>query len=154
MGTSAIEQGSARAHRAGRAGGRLRTIHYGIGPIGAEIARVAAAREGVEIVGAVDIDPAKVGRDLGEVVGLDRALGVPIVASAVGAMQDVIEHEVSGLLVPPEEPAALAAAIEATGTGVLAEPMSELEGMSDDELAALLAAADAVRAKQADVADL
>ena len=76
MGTSAIEQGSARV------GGRLRTIHYGIGPIGAEIARVAAAREGVEIVGAVDIDPAKVGRDLGEVVGLGRALGVPISGSA------------------------------------------------------------------------
>jgi len=35
--------------------------------------------------------------------------------------------------------AALAAAIEATGTGVLAEPMDELEGLSDEELEALLA---------------
>ena len=35
--------------------------------------------------------------------------------------------------------AALAAAIEATGTGVLAEPMDELEALSDEELAALLA---------------
>jgi acyl carrier protein len=34
---------------------------------------------------------------------------------------------------------ALAAAIEATGTGVLAEPLDELEGLSDDELSALLA---------------
>jgi glycosyltransferase involved in cell wall biosynthesis len=40
-----------------------------------------------------------------------QTFGVPIVASAVGAMQDVIEHEVSGLLVPPENPSALAAAI-------------------------------------------
>ena len=99
MGTSASEQGSARAHRAG---GRLRTIHYGIGPIGAEIARVAAAREGVEIVGAVDIDPAKVGRDLGEVVGLGRALGVPIVASAgellAATKADVVLHTTGSYL--------------------------------------------------------
>jgi len=35
--------------------------------------------------------------------------------------------------------ATLAAAIEATGTGVLAEPLADLEALSDDELAALLA---------------
>jgi glycosyltransferase involved in cell wall biosynthesis len=40
-----------------------------------------------------------------------QTFGVPIVASAIGAMQDVIENEVSGLLVPPEDAAALAAAI-------------------------------------------
>jgi glycosyltransferase involved in cell wall biosynthesis len=41
-----------------------------------------------------------------------QTYGVPTVASAVGAMQDVIEHDVSGLLVPPEDPAALAEAIQ------------------------------------------
>ena len=40
-----------------------------------------------------------------------HTFGVPIVASAIRAMQDVIEHEASGLLVPPGEPAALADAI-------------------------------------------
>lgn len=40
-----------------------------------------------------------------------QTFGVPIVASAIGAMQDVVEHERSGLLVPPENPPALAAAI-------------------------------------------
>lgn len=40
-----------------------------------------------------------------------QTFGVPIVASAVGAMQDVIENEISGLLVPPENPDALATAI-------------------------------------------
>lgn len=40
-----------------------------------------------------------------------QTFGVPIVASAIGAMQDVIGHERSGLLVPPEDPAALAAAL-------------------------------------------
>lgn len=40
-----------------------------------------------------------------------QTFGVPIVASAIGAMKDVIEHEVSGLLVTPEDPEALAAAL-------------------------------------------
>ena len=40
-----------------------------------------------------------------------QTFGVPIVASAVGAMQDVIENEVSGLLVPPEDPEALGRAV-------------------------------------------
>jgi len=38
-----------------------------------------------------------------------QTFGVPIVASAIGAMQDVIEDRRSGLLVPPEDPKALAA---------------------------------------------
>lgn len=40
-----------------------------------------------------------------------QTFGVPTIASAVGAMQDVVEHEVSGLLVPPENPGALADAL-------------------------------------------
>ncbi|HKR66192.1 MAG TPA: glycosyltransferase family 4 protein [Thermoanaerobaculia bacterium] len=40
-----------------------------------------------------------------------QTFGVPIVASAIGAMQDVIEHEVSGLLTPPENAQALGDAI-------------------------------------------
>ncbi|CAA9562288.1 MAG: 2,4-diaminopentanoate dehydrogenase [uncultured Thermomicrobiales bacterium] len=82
--------------RLGRDGTSLRAISYGIGPIGAEIARVAAAREGIQLVGAVDIDPAKVGRDLGEVIGLGRSLGVPVVADAralfAEAGADVLLH--------------------------------------------------------------
>jgi glycosyltransferase involved in cell wall biosynthesis len=40
-----------------------------------------------------------------------QTFGVPIVASAIGAMQDVIEHDVSGLLTPPEDADALGDAI-------------------------------------------
>jgi glycosyltransferase involved in cell wall biosynthesis len=40
-----------------------------------------------------------------------QTFGVPIVASAAGAMQDVIEHEVSGLLVPIGDLDALAEAV-------------------------------------------
>src|SRR6185437_13435552 len=48
----------------------IRVMHYGLGPIGAAIAKQVAQRQGFKIVGAVDIDPAKEGRDLGDVVGL------------------------------------------------------------------------------------
>jgi 4-hydroxy-tetrahydrodipicolinate reductase len=66
----------------------LRTVHYGLGPIGQELARLAAGRSGVEIVGAVDIDPAKVGRDLGEVIGLGRQLGVEVRSDAGAVLSE------------------------------------------------------------------
>lgn len=39
-------------------------------------------------------------------------LARPVVASNVGGIPDAIEHEVTGLLVPPDDPSALAAALE------------------------------------------
>lgn len=86
----------------GDGGTVMRTIHYGIGPIGAEIARVAAAREGVEIVGAVDIDPAKIGKDLGEVAELGHPLGVTITDDAAALFAstpaDVVLHTTGSIL--------------------------------------------------------
>lgn len=56
----------------------IRVLHIGLGPIGAAVARQVASRPGLKAVGAVDIDPAKLGRDLGEVIGLDRRLRVAV----------------------------------------------------------------------------
>jgi hypothetical protein len=58
--------------------GPIRVLHYGLGPIGAAVVRQVAARRGFRIVGAVDIDPAKVARDLGEVANVGRALRVKV----------------------------------------------------------------------------
>jgi len=48
----------------------IKVIHIGLGPIGAGVVRQVAARKGLAIVGAVDIDPDKAGRDLGAVCGV------------------------------------------------------------------------------------
>lgn len=56
----------------------IRTLHIGLGPIGVGVARQCATRKGFKIVGAVDIDPAKAGKDLGEAIGLDRKLKVKV----------------------------------------------------------------------------
>jgi len=57
---------------------RIRVIQYGLGPIGCAVARHVTERAGLELVGGVDIDPAKVGQDVGQVIGLGRALGFPV----------------------------------------------------------------------------
>ena len=56
----------------------IRVLHIGLGPIGAAVVRQVATRPGLKAVGAIDIDPAKQGRDLGEVVGLERRLRVTV----------------------------------------------------------------------------
>jgi len=48
----------------------FRVVHYGIGALGMQIVSAASRREGIRIVGAIDTDPAIVGKDLGEVIGL------------------------------------------------------------------------------------
>lgn len=54
-------------------------VLYGVGPIGALVVKLASSRRGLEFVGGVDVDPAKVGEDLGIVAGLGRSLGVKVI---------------------------------------------------------------------------
>jgi 2,4-diaminopentanoate dehydrogenase len=56
----------------------IRVLHVGLGPIGNAAVRQCAARKGFKIVGAVDVDPAKLGRDLGEVADVGRSLNVAV----------------------------------------------------------------------------
>jgi hypothetical protein len=56
----------------------VKVLHVGLGPIGAGVVRQAAARKSLIIVGAVDIDPAKVGRDLDDVCEVGRPLRVKV----------------------------------------------------------------------------
>jgi 2,4-diaminopentanoate dehydrogenase len=65
----------------------IRVMHYGLGPIGAAVARQIAQRPGFKIVGGIDIDPAKEGRDLGDVVGHKKRLGVTVSGDAKKALK-------------------------------------------------------------------
>jgi 2,4-diaminopentanoate dehydrogenase len=65
----------------------IRVLPFGLGPIGAAIVKQLAARPGFKIVGAIDIDPAKVGRDLGDVVGLPKRLGVKVSDAAAKVLK-------------------------------------------------------------------
>ena len=65
----------------------IRVLMYGLGPIGAAVARQLASRKGFQIVGAVDIDRAKVGLDLGDVIGLNKKLRIRITNDAAGAIK-------------------------------------------------------------------
>jgi 4-hydroxy-tetrahydrodipicolinate reductase len=59
-------------------------------------------KPGIEIVGAIDKDPAKAGKDLGEVAGVDRKLGVTVSAEAGKVLRaggDVVVHTTSSYLV-------------------------------------------------------
>jgi 4-hydroxy-tetrahydrodipicolinate reductase len=58
--------------------GPIRVLHFGLGPIGTAIVRQVATRRGFRIVGGVDVDPAKAGRDLGEIAGVGRPLRIRI----------------------------------------------------------------------------
>lgn len=75
-------------------GGSLTAVQYGIGPIGSRIVQ-STHNCGFEYVGAIDIDPEKVGEDLGHVAGLEEQLDVTVTDDAEAALSvepDVVFH--------------------------------------------------------------
>ena len=84
----------------------MRVVCYGLGPIGIGIARLALARVGVEVVGAIDLDPQKIGRDLGALVGAADA-GVIVSGDAAAtlaeARPEVVLHATSSALAKVSE---------------------------------------------------
>jgi 2,4-diaminopentanoate dehydrogenase len=81
---------------------KIRAIQYGVGPIGASVARLMREKQAIEICGAIDTDPAKAGRDLGEVIGAtDAPWGVTISADAKEVLEqaaDIVIHSTSSSL--------------------------------------------------------
>lgn len=81
---------------------KIRAIQYGVGPIGASIVKLMREKRAIEIIGAIDSDPAKMGRDLGEVVGAsDAPWGVQVsddASEVLGQAADVVIHSTSSAL--------------------------------------------------------
>lgn len=74
----------------------VKVIIYGMGEIGKLVVRALSERRWVKIVGAIDIAESKIGRDIGELAGLDKKLGVivtPDVDKVLGETKpDVVIH--------------------------------------------------------------
>ncbi len=81
---------------------KIRAIQYGIGTIGASILKLLGEKESIDIVGAIDCDPAKIGKDLAEIVGAsDGPWGVKVSGDAKGVLDqsaDVVMHTTSSSL--------------------------------------------------------
>lgn len=75
----------------------ITVAQYGIGPIGAEITRLLLTKPWVKLVAAVDIDPEKIGKDVGDVIGLGRQVGV-LVTRELGVKADVVCHSTGSRL--------------------------------------------------------
>lgn len=68
---------------------KVRVIQYGVGAVGAALTKFLLEKEGFEIVGAIDADRKKIGRDLGKVVGVGRELGVAVSDDADAVFSEV-----------------------------------------------------------------
>jgi hypothetical protein len=81
---------------------KIRVVQFGVGPIGASILRLMRQKHSLEIVGAIDKDPAKAGRDIGEIAGAkDAPWGMavsPSPASVLAKPVDVVVHTTSSYL--------------------------------------------------------
>ena len=56
----------------------MRVMQIGLGPIGMAVSRLLMQKSDWHIVAAIDTDPAKQGRDLGDILGLETTLGIPV----------------------------------------------------------------------------
>ncbi|HEU19445.1 MAG TPA: dihydrodipicolinate reductase [Deltaproteobacteria bacterium] len=74
---------------------KIKVIHYGLGPIGVETAKLVLSKKNLQIVGAVDISEDKAGRDLGAVLGLDDTLGIVVTDRA----QDLFSSESADIVI-------------------------------------------------------
>ncbi|MCA8977212.1 MAG: dihydrodipicolinate reductase [Planctomycetes bacterium] len=80
----------------------LRVVSFGLGPIGLAAARLAASKSTIELVGAIDVDPEKAGKDLGLLLGQESPLGLSVEADAEAALRrlkpDAVLHCTSSFL--------------------------------------------------------
>ena len=61
---------------------KIRVVQFGLGPIGIESARQVLQHPKLELVGAVDVDPQKVGKDVGELFESPQKTGIPVSGDA------------------------------------------------------------------------
>lgn len=79
-----------------------RLVSYGLGPIGLAVADLVLQKSNLELVGAIDVDPAKAGVDLHELLGRSGESGVTVEADSAAVLErtkpDAILHCTSSFL--------------------------------------------------------
>ena len=68
---------------------RIKLAQFGLGPIGLETLKLAATKPWAAIVGGIDIDPAKIGKDLGELTGIKTLRGRRV----FGSLDELVARE-------------------------------------------------------------
>lgn len=81
----------------------LRAVQFGLGPIGASCVRTLLSKpHAFELVGAIDVDPAKTGRDAGDVAEAGRTTGVIVSDKAADVLAatkpDIVFHTTTSFL--------------------------------------------------------
>ena len=64
---------------------KAKVISWGLGAMGQGMARLILSKQGMELVGAIEQDPAKIGKDVGELLEMEKA-GVIITSSLSEAL--------------------------------------------------------------------
>ena len=81
---------------------KIKVVSYGVGAVGALIAKFLLEKEGVEIVGAVDTAKDKIGKDLGEILHVQKKVGIEISENIDSVLQktkaDIVVHTTSSYL--------------------------------------------------------
>ena len=94
----------------------ISTVVWGTGNVGRAAIRAVHAHPELELTSVVVADPGKVGRDAGELAGLDRTLAVPAVddvGAVLAGRPDAVVYAVSGDVRPDEAVADVVICLEA-----------------------------------------
>ncbi len=80
----------------------IKVVQYGLGPIGIGIIEVLLSRPWVKLVGAIDIDKNKVGKDVGELLTSPRRVGITVSDKATDILErtttDIVTHATSSFM--------------------------------------------------------
>jgi len=80
----------------------VKVVFYGVGAVGSLIAKALLEKKGAKIVGAIDVAKDKVGKDLGEVLGLNKKMNVTVSSDVDATLSktkpDIAIHATSSYL--------------------------------------------------------
>jgi len=77
----------------------LKVVQFGLGSLGLEIVKAMQKKKGLELIGAVDIDASKMGKDVG-MLALDKRIGISVnsIDAALKARPDIVLHATTSYL--------------------------------------------------------